>query len=222
MLHVAFHAAATPAPMSIPAAPLPPPHAHKRHQIYPELASAGRCSLVVGSVEAGGGLGAGLTSASARSAGCSRSCLTYCVAPSVLRVASRKPRLAHTPAFGSRAVRTRTRPGCLGGSPARLGRSGAGRCSARLVARIRTGHPRWARLAVSRAHGTGSLLGSMDGDAARHPLPPPAVRCLEALEQGNWWAGLLPARGSGGTQPTAGTTAPRGAPPAMAPAHHTY
>ena len=39
-----------------------------------------------------------------------------------------------------------------------------------------TGHLRWARVAVSRAHGTGSLLGSVDGRAARHPLPPPAVR----------------------------------------------
>ena len=63
-----------------------------------------------------------------------------------------------------------------------LGRSAASRRSAGVAACFLTGHLWWARLAVNRTHCDSSILGSMDGRAAGHPLQ---VRCREALEQGN-------------------------------------
>ena len=174
MLHVASHAAATPAPMSIPAAPLPPPHTHKRHQMYPELASAGRCSLDVGSVEAGGGLCAGLTSASARSAGCSRSRLTYCVAPSVLFVASRKPRLAHTPAFGSR--RTHADTTRLSG---RLSSNAWAKWRKQMQRTLGRSHPYRPSTTVGSACSQPSARHRQPtGQHARHPLPQSAASKL--------------------------------------------
>ena len=54
----------------------------------------------------------------------------------------------------------------------------------------------------------------------RSSAPGPLPRGFRARK--HWRAGFLPAKGSGGTQPSAsGRAAPRGAPPTTAPAHHT-